>query len=387
MLALCLCVLALAGCLGPPVLQQQVLAYDEVTRKLDEKLLLLNIARVDNGQSIHFTSTSSIAATFDWTSTIGAGGQIEESPGTNFFNLNLGASSSEKPTFQIIPVSGEQFTQRALTPFKEDVFAFLVFQGAGIAQVMRLMSSGIEVQGPNGRFLRFIENHPLRPREYEEFRRIALELEWLNENRKLFVRTLVFDETLIADFRGVPRAEDINNGFNMGLRWRQKPDGNYELTRLKAGRVVVANFDPMAMSDRQRFELNERIKRLPGDFVYVEIRPGGPGGDFAFHGAIKLRSMFQILAFVAGGINRAPEFDVAPDPRTGAIGNNPRSVLQIDVADNIPDEQLPFVGFQNRYYYVDNTPWDRRSFGLLNILFQTSVGKVEAVGIPITIAK
>jgi hypothetical protein len=34
-----------AGCVGPPVLERQVLGYDEVTKALDEKLLLLNIAR------------------------------------------------------------------------------------------------------------------------------------------------------------------------------------------------------------------------------------------------------------------------------------------------------------------------------------------------------
>ena len=67
----------------------------------------------------------------------------------------------------------------------------------------------------------------------------------------------MFQETLIADFEGAPRSQDINDGFNMGLRWRQKPDGDFALTRLSAGRVVVLNFDPMALSDEQRFELNE----------------------------------------------------------------------------------------------------------------------------------
>jgi len=65
--------LVLNGCAGPPVLGRQVLGYDEVAKSLDEKLLLLNIARVDNGETVHFTSTSSIATTFDWTATIGAG--------------------------------------------------------------------------------------------------------------------------------------------------------------------------------------------------------------------------------------------------------------------------------------------------------------------------
>ena len=53
----------------------------------------------------------------------------------------------------------------------------------------------------------------------------------------------------------------------------------------------------MALSDKQRFELNERIKRNPSGFAYLELRPDRPGGDFAIQGAIKLRSMFQILGF------------------------------------------------------------------------------------------
>jgi hypothetical protein len=75
--------LALSGCAGPPVLERQVLGYDEVAKTLDEKLLMLNIARVDNGESVHFTSTSSIAATFNWTTTVGAGGRFNDAPQTN----------------------------------------------------------------------------------------------------------------------------------------------------------------------------------------------------------------------------------------------------------------------------------------------------------------
>ena len=104
-------VCVLSGCLGPPVLEQQVLGYDDVTKTLDEQLLLLNIARVVNGESIHFTSTSSIAATFDWTTTLGASGRVLDGP-DNFLDLNVGASVSENPTFSIVPISGEEFTRR-----------------------------------------------------------------------------------------------------------------------------------------------------------------------------------------------------------------------------------------------------------------------------------
>lgn len=379
--------LALGSCAGPPVLQRQVLGYDEVTKSLDEKLLLLNIARVANYENVHFTSTSSIAATFDWTTTIGLGGQIEEAKGTDFFNLNVGASASENPTFSILPVSGEDFTKRIVTPFRDDIFEFLVFQGGGINQVMRLLGAGIEVQNPDGSFQRFIENDPRHPEEYEEFRRIGVHLQWLNNNRHLFVRSLVFEETLVADYKGMPRAEDINNGFNMGLRWRQKSNGNYELTRLNAGRVVVTNFDPMALTDEQRFELNDRIRKNPGGFVYLDIRPGDPGGDFPIQGAIKLRSMFQMLAFIAKGIRSAPEFEVAPDPRTGNVRPGFASTLKINVTDDEPKSTVPMIFYEGEYYSVNDTPWDRGTFSILSVLFQTAVGETESVGIPITIAK
>jgi hypothetical protein len=378
---------AVTGCVGPPVLERQVLGYDEVTKTLDEKLLLLNIARVSNQEPVHFTSTSSIAATFNWTATLGASGEVTEAKGTNFFNFNIGGSASENPTFSISPISGKEFTERVATPFQDTIFEFLVFQGGRIDQVMRLMAAGIEIQTPDGRFVRFIENDPRRPHEYEEFRRIAAHLQWLNDNRQLFVRPLVFDETLIADFKNVPRAEDINNGFNMGLRWRQKPNGNYELTRLKGGRVVVTNFDPMALTDQQRSQLDEKIKKNPSGFVYLDIQPRGPGGNFPIQGAIKLRSMFQILNFIATGIRIAPEFEVSPNVPIEETEAGATATLKINITNNPPDVRLPTVYYENHYYSVNDTVWDRTTFLILSILFQTTIGRIENVGIPITISK
>jgi hypothetical protein len=379
---------AISGCLGPPVLERQVLGYDEVTRTLDEKLLLLNIARVSNQEPVHFTSTSSIAATFNWTTTLSAGGEVTESgKGTNFLNLNIGGSASENPTFSISPVSGKEFTERVATPFPDTIFEFLVFQGGRIDQAMRLMGAGIEVQKPDGRFVRFIENDPQRPKEYEEFRQIAAHLQWLNNNRQLFVRPLVFDETLIADFKNTPSAGDINSGFNMGLRWRQKPGGHYELTRLKAGRVVVSNFDPMALTDQQRFEIDEKIKKNPSGFVYLDIQPNGPGGNLPIQGAIKLRSMFQILNFIGTGIRIAPEFEVRPGMPAEGTEAEATATLKLNITDRPPDVRLPAVYYDGHYYSVNDTVWDRTTFLILSILFQTTIGRIENVGIPITISK
>ena len=201
------------------------------------------------------------------------------------------------------------------------------------------------------------------------------------------MRSLVFEETLVEDFNTVPHAEDINNGFNMGLTWRQKPDDNYKLTRFRAGRVVVTNYDPQALTDQERFEIDEKVKRNPAGFVYVDVRPGDPGGDFPIQGAIKLRSINEIINFIANGIDAAPEFHVEKDPRTGQYKGNPPVTLQINVTDTKPPTGVPPVKYRGKYYSVADTKWDRSSFVLLSSLFQTAVGDAEDIGIPITISK
>lgn len=379
--------LTIAACAGPPVLERQVLGYDEVTSRLDQKLLLLNIARTDNGQPVHFTSTSTIAATFNWTTTLGAGAELHRNSSANILGLSAGAGASENPTFSIHPLSGQAFTERVLTPFKDQAFEFLVFQGGAIDRVTRLLASGIEVQNADGSFVRFIANDPARPEEYTEFRRIATHLRWLNDKRKLFVRTLVFEEPIAPALTAAPSAADVINADKEGLQWRRNADGSYQLARFQAGRVVVMNVDPMSLGNQARFELNERIKRNPRGFVFLDVRPDGPGGDFPIRGAIKLRSMLQMLAFVANGARAAPEFDVAPDPRTGPVAENPRAALHIDISPAPPSTTIASVDFAGRSYSVGDTQWDRATFAMLGDLFQTAVGEVKGVDLPITISK
>jgi hypothetical protein len=384
--ALPLMALALAGCAGPPVLERQVIGYDEVTSRLDQQLLLLNIARVDQGRPVHFTSTSSIAATFDWSTTLGVVGQYNPQSIDDLVGLNLGASARENPTFSILPLSGQAFTQRILTPFKDDIFEFLVFQGGAIDQIMRLLAGGVERQRADGSFERFVENSPQRPEEYAEFRRIAAHLRWLNDHRRLFVRSLVFEETLLSGQSDPPSAADAMAAARDGLHWTRGADGRYALMRTTQGRVVVTNVDPMTLGDAERARLNERIRRNPANFVYLDVRPDGPGGEFPIRGGVKLRSMLQILSFVAHAARATPEPEVAPDPRTGPLAENPRATLGI-VIGPAPPGSIASIVVDGQRYSVADTAWDREQFATLGHLFQTAVGNVGGAGIPITISK
>ena len=387
-----LLMILLSGCtMGPVALNDSVLGYDETTADLELKLMLLNIARRDLGRPIHFTVASSIAASFDWNTnaSIGINGEDQADDfWRNSFNFNAGVSASENPTFSIYPVTGEEYTQRLLTPMTESLFNTLIFQDQDIVEIVRLLANGIEVQNPSdGSFVRMIENTPSIPEEYTEFRQLALHLQGLQNRRQLFIRTLIFEEPLVENFPEEPGPSYMIDALNSGLTWREQDDGNYMLTRRASGRVVVTNYDPKKLTDRERFELNDRIKDNPEGFVFVDIAPDGPGGDLPIYGAIQLRSMIQILDFIAAGIDQYPEFEVEKHPATGDVAENPANTLNIIKSTEKPAPHITAVNYGNHYYSVNQTEWDLANFRVLAWIFQASVGEIRSPGIPITIAK
>jgi hypothetical protein len=380
-------VFALAGCIGPVALHQAVLGYDKTVHRLESEMLLLNIARMHHNLPDHYTVTSAIAATFDYRTYASFGGELPGfDTGKDKFLFGAGATAAENPTLSIVPVQGEEFTRRILAPMEEEKFGFLIFQGAPIDLLMRLMADGIEVQKRDGTFGHFILNHPKAPEEYRDFRRRALHLRWLNKNRNLFVGPVRFSEGVRARLAGAPTAGDLARALEKGYRWRQMDGGEYELTREVTGRVAVTNYDPRTLSNAERTALNARAAANPKNFVLLDIRPGFPGGDYPLFGAIKLRSLNVVLSFLAEGISNTKEFDVSPDPRTGPINRNPCRALAVEVTDSMPPTVLR-TEFGGRHYFIPDTSWDRKAFVILYKLFQMTVTGVSAVGVPITIAK
>jgi hypothetical protein len=374
--------LVLSGCLGPVSLHEAVLGYDRTVSQLGRELLLVNIGRLRHGLPVHFTLATSIAATFDYQTNAAILGPFTD------VGLAVGVSAAENPTLTIVPIQGQQFTARILTPLEDTTFEFPVFQGVPIDMVMRLMADGIEVQTREGMFARFILNWPTHPPEYEEFRRIATHLAWLNANRRLFVGRLSFLETTHAKLSTPLTAADVQKALEKDFRWRPvAEDGVYALEHRVTGRVVITNYDPRTLSDAERQALNTRAGGNPGNFVLVDIHPGHPGGDLPLFGALKLRSFNRILSFVAADHGGSREYDVTKDPRTGDGGPNPRRALGIEVTDRAPPGVLPHARYGGRSYAVADTPWDRQAFSLLYQLFQMTVTDVSGVGVPITISK
>jgi len=381
---------AMAGCTGPKLLHKSVLDYDETISTLEREMLLINIARRHRNIPIHFTVTSSIAATFDYVKNAGFVGTLFEratDDATNNFALNFGMSLSENPTLGIVPMQGNEFTEHILSPLEEDKFEFLVFQGEAIDMAIRLMARGIEFHNEDGTFKRFILNRPSHVEEYKEFRRIALHLASLNISRDLFVGKLSFRGAINLELPGLPSASDITDALKQGFWWKKnEEEETYELSKHFTGRVVITNYDPLILTDNERQALNRLANRKPENFILVDIRPEYPGGDFPIFGSIKLRSLYGIIDFLADGIESSPEFDVEPDPRTGLTPLNPKNTLTIMIDEPSATEFFS-VPYKGREYTIGYTQWDYEIFKNLYHLFQTAVTDVSTSVVPVTISK
>lgn len=385
---------SLTGCLSPLAMHRAVIEYDRTVNQVEAEMLLLNIARAKQGHPLHFTAISNVAATFDFRSNGGFGAQLFESSGPvfarNFFLFNLGASVAENPTVSIVPVQGEDFTKRILTPIDETKLDFLVAQGIDPAIVARLMGRGLAVEEGGRRV--FYLNMPHRADEYREFRRRILHLSALNLAREVYFGPLTFEESWPLPLDHPMTGQALDKGYH----WVQEGEGPVRLSKRVQGRLAITNYDPMSLANEERRKLQSMAERYPRNYVFVDIRPGYPGGAYPWRGQIKLRSFNAMLEFLARGIVDEPEFDVEPDPRSGPVLRNPTRTLAIAETENHPSDAVFAAKLEGRWYAIDSRAegdkeirdWNREAFELLSQLYQmtvTDVGRVPTL--PITISK
>lgn len=385
---------SLFGCLSPTAMHRAVIEYDRTVQQVEAEMLLLNIAREKRGQPIHFTAVSNVAATFDFRTNGGIGSQVFDGGGPvfakNFYTFNLGASISENPTVSIIPVQGEEFTKRLLTPMDESKFEFLINQGIEPAIILRLMARGVGVEEGDDRT--FSLNLPHRPDEYREFRRRTLHLSSVNLSRQMQVGPIEYEEPWPLPLDHPLTAQALEKGY----RWiTLRPNDTPSLSKHVVGRIAVTNYEQTKLTNEERRILQQDAERYPRNYVLVDIRPGFPGGEYPWHGQIKLRSFNAILGFVARAMEEEPEFEVEPDIHSKSVQRNPMTTLLVRETDSRPPESVFAVELDGHWYSLSNGGpsrdqelWNREAFVLLSQLYQmtvTDVAKTPAV--PITIAK
>jgi len=382
------CSLAMTGCLSPITLNRAVTTYDQAITDAISKQLLINIARAHQHQPIHFTGVSNIAATFDFRIHAGATPALTGEASRALMPI-FGGSVAENPTISIVPIEGEEFTKRLLTPFLETKFLLLLRQRYDIDLLLRLMAQDLRIK-QDGEEIAY-RNKPMDRTGYEMFRRVVSHLSAIQDQNQLYTEPLVYNRTWTIPANSVT-AEGFQSLQKEYLVTYSQKDNTYTLRKQILGRTLITNYDPNTLPPDERARLVDETEEGHLNDVSFDIRPGHVGGEYPLKGNFRLRSFNRILHFLGQSIGGDPEYHVDQDPRTPVVHENPVHTMELLLTDGAPSEADLSIQFHGKYYAVNTTGplarWNREAFQMLYLLFQMTISEVPRVGVPsITIAK
>jgi hypothetical protein len=382
-LALC----GLQGCLSPMALDHAVIEYDKTTTDILSKLILLNIARSHQHQPMHFTGVSNIAATFNFQFNAGATPALTGENGSLMTPV-FGGTISENPTISIVPIEGEEFTRRLLTPFQDNKFTMLLRQGADVDLILRLLAGELRINSEKQHGIYY--NKPSDAKGYRTFRQAVLHISSIQDRNKLFVEPLMFEQhwTLPAESLTAEQMAALQKDFKIYYQVQSK---QVTLSKRVTGRIVLTNYDPATLSNEDRIRLHEEADQGAANDVMVDIRSGYPGGEWPIHGVFRLRSFHNVLNFIGQSISDNPEYDVAKYSQTPNVSQNPVNTMAVLVSDDKPWNGDVSAQYGDLHYAIkpdDGYPWNREAFRLLCQLFQMTMTDLARQGAPeITISK
>ena len=105
----------------------------------------------------------------------------------------FGGGAAENPTISIVPIEGEEFTKRLLTPFQQSKLTLLLRQRFDVDHLLRLMAQEVRLNHPDQQIT--YRNTPGDRAGYEMFRRVALHLSAIQDQNQLYVEPLNFERT------------------------------------------------------------------------------------------------------------------------------------------------------------------------------------------------
>ncbi|MCX7089584.1 MAG: hypothetical protein NTV00_16220 [Methylococcales bacterium] len=378
---------SLQGCFSPMALDHAVIEYDKTTADILSKLLLLNVARAHQHQPMHFTGVSNIAATFNFQFNAGATPAFTGDVGSLMTPV-FGGTVSENPTISIVPIEGEEFTRRLLTPLQESKLTMLLRQGADVDLILRLLAGELRIY--SGEHSGVYLNRPSDSVGYQLFRQAVLHLSAIQDKHTLFVEPLLFDQywTLPAESLTPEQMSELQKNYKVDYQLDSK---QVTLSKRSVGRILLTNYDPAILSNDERIRLHEEADQYADNDVSVDIRAGYPGGEWPIHGVFRLRSFHNVLNFIGRSISDEPEYAVVKHAKTPIVSQNPVYTMALSLSEHELADTDISVQFGDWYYALKperGYQWNREGFQLLCQIFQMTMTELAQKGAPaITIAK
>lgn len=362
--------------------------YDATLTNILSRQLLLNIARTRHHDPVHFTGIANIAATYNFQMSAGMTTASTGEKG-GLLTPTFGIGAAENPTISIVPIEGEEFTRRLLTPFTADKLTLMLRQHYDIDLLLRLTVG--ELRMPHqGKEISFL-NNPSDIAGYPQFRRIVLHLSSIQDRNALYIEPLIYKrswtlpaETMTPEGLQALEHDEITVQFDESKRL-------YRLSTRVTGRIMITNYDPELLSNEEKIRMNENAQKGPANEVMIDIRAGYTGGEYPITGKLRLRSFFSILSFLGETIKDNPEYFVEKDARTPKVAQNPNCALEIVEEESAPKVADMSVYYKGHHYAVapDNGYlWNASGFQLLHQIFQMAVSELpKSVTPSVTISK
>jgi len=379
--------ICLSGCISPLAIKNISRNYNEsVASDLSEQLLL-NIARAGNNQPILFTGISNIAATLNFQANMGATPALTGNNGATLMPL-FGVGAAENPTVSIVPMQGEEFTRRMLTPMTEDKLALLLRQNLDVDLLLRL--AGLEFRTIENGHEEVYHNRPRNKEEYAVFRRIVLHLSTIQDRDHLFFEPIILTKSWKLPINQLSSASfsSLEKEFSIDINQGGK---QFTLKKQEPSRIVISNYNPALLTEADRQQLDNEIQLLAPNDVLIDIRSGYPGGELPIHGWLRLRSFSNILYFIGRTLSTEPEISVSKDPKTPPVIENPVSTLVVRETVEKPNDSLISVNYEGRYFSIPHNPanaWNETAFRVLTQIYQMTTSDMPKGLVPtITISK
>jgi hypothetical protein len=381
--------LTVSGCAGGVALNRSFNDYAGVVADLNNRQLLLNLARMANVHPPHFLQLGLINASYQFGATAAgnvgemrtsgvppSGGGLRLLQKALQWGANLGATFGEQPTFTFTPLSGPQFASGFLAPIAGSVFFTLLDQGEHIDQLMRALVQAIEFTDPTtGKRVTFVNLPDADNADtFIMFLRFAGMAAELQRHQLIRTETKTSTTPVPSPPLDLPKLEDMLKLAEKGLTVQPAPGqpGKYVLASSATSTALLVAPDAA--------DVWVELSKQPYYRIGPPAKPGAPAAPPPtapppFDGfTMKMRSFFEVLSWVAV---EQEKFDaLAAQP--GFLENLPpsqrRPVLRL-TWDRLKADDLepPAVALQygQRVYAITDVrgdTWNRDVFTLLSYI-------------------
>ncbi|MFT5726852.1 MAG: hypothetical protein ACI8PB_000984 [Desulforhopalus sp.] len=341
----CLLLLLISGCsVGPQMLQDVYLSYNDRVRATADEELLLNIVRLRYLDTIEFLAINSISAQASFNVTLGA-----EITSNNIDSTLIipELHYSDRPTFSFSPQRGTEFAKRLVEPINIDTLAYLAASDWPIKILMHLLVKEI-----NG-----IVNESQG--DMESFYKIANTLGDLQKKHKLLIAFTEHQKPISAPIENnLLKPSDLISAAKAGYTFIPDTDGlHVRLFQPKPQPIMLLRTTPPESRD-----ILKQLGVMKTDDEPIELRAGSKRDlNSATYDNLHLRtrSVLGAIVYLTQGvappqshIDRNLTFSTWPFP--GPNNDKIDKVFKVQSSSSRPQASLA-VQYRGHWFYIDET--------------------------------